>query len=1420
MKRFLHSLFFLCAVGLWSYDVAGMQQEQTSDLGVFIRQYAVDHVLGYKTANLMVLRDRVAGDPELQRALATSGYSVTVPEFVGVSSADAQKFINLDIPAQWQALDAHRATPAVFAQKAEAVADAVAHAPLNPFRVEALEKFLAGAQSKGWRLGVRSTGLNEDTDEIANAGGNESEMNICPDLPHVNAAMQKVIASYLRPKSLIQRLHAGDLHIIDLPATPVLIQRMIGEQPNGAADPLDIPVGCVVHTQEKYGNTPGIVVIQASFGHNAGVVDSKVGIDTYYVDGHHNVFPIIKNKPQRMVPTGDGVTYGPGFKENPAALQQTPCLDSSDARAIKCVVDAIVRCYGKAMDIELVFDRRNKIISLVQARPLKLVQPHPSYIQSLDGLEVVPGSTVVSADASVRSITVRSQVVVGQTLEAAAAMFDDPTFARSGVKVVLVAGHAESTSHAATTFSNAGIPVVVVQDLPKVKAWLDQATVSLFIDVQRGVVVKAPAAQMTAGFFKHPMPMCLSVLPVPAVPAQTHVNHFPADTDDALFEKLKAGASAIAAQALDTLLFRIKAQMDAATRLEQSSPNKRVLARNAVVALGNLYVQALGLAQAMQPHLSRTARDITRLFYVNFFEAVYRQSPACGCVATPSVCAIKGAFDKQSSFVDRQLRRLSSNIAQKFFSDPQLFSCAFDGYSAAFVELLGQKWIEFLAALASNDENLVAIRRLFDVLHSCDMVSPFINFYFNKHRSEPPQTVLRGLCTELDLPATAEFLQALARKRADLASFDFSVWEDPKSFDEQLHLFDQNYVQFFTSPALMSVFTGQRPLAQLAAQSVMEKFVEVFDASIKTLERSALYPSDNLVKVANFKAMLQLYVKVFEVWIALGCVDDKDKQARCVLNIEETLHKLPGDADQLLPRPTFNVSELVWGSCFGGLWPERAEEVFMLVHQNLLSVLGLLKKHAYCSNRLAELLLPSLFDELHKKLLSTIEQLSSINKQQAASLYQQSPSISTCFCGKEIRACYNLPLCQHSAFFELVYNGASNTADLTINFLGDKAGYSRWHYIGALALSGSVSRLHAPDVQIVHQGTSRVSLVYHITPQSDCKYLVQDIKDFVKLTFSDLSAGLLPLPRNAKQLSSLANKMLKNVPTNENLPHIFEALFKSHKKSACDLLEKAQKVYPPDVLACVYPVVIYHGCSQFYEAALQSAMGAIDEYNTFNALVILQALAKLQPYQERILQFADRCNGAELCNDKNIGLTCYRYLVDGRYVPAYARALAAVLRPSDDPDFACSGDVKLFDALADVGLGMDKILPIAKKMFAFQGSDSRTAYAQAFGLELCTILIKKGPEQYLPDVWQLLQQGMEAKGTEDSAFIPRLVALNGLVALAQRTSRYLDESLKLAESLLKDGACSGDAEDCLKEILKEKKKECFMHHLDELLRVD
>ena len=355
---------------------------------------------------------KILGSRWLGQRLKRHAITVAVPEFSGISSEQVQKLFDkngFDLVAKWNRFSrkykneqsGNRNLLPAFAAACQLFSDLILKQNLidrDFFKPQEISKFIQQTRDNNLRLMVRSTG-KEDNEELSNAGGNFSAANVSPGYTEILDAIKQVVALYFSPKSISQRLDAGDKTIFDKPLTPVLLQRMVGEELNGAENTNQIPVGCVVYTHEPEGHTPGVTVIQSSWGHNEGVVESKVPIDTFYVKDQ--IFSTVKVKMHRIIPTYDEASnsYGLGFIENPRELQRQPSLSKQAIKAIQLVAQAIHKAYNKPMDIELVYMPHEKKIYVVQARPLKVARSNPSYITSvrdLDKENIVSCSSVIT----------------------------------------------------------------------------------------------------------------------------------------------------------------------------------------------------------------------------------------------------------------------------------------------------------------------------------------------------------------------------------------------------------------------------------------------------------------------------------------------------------------------------------------------------------------------------------------------------------------------------------------------------------------------------------------------------------------------------------------------------------------------------------------------------------------------------------------------------------------------------------------------------------------------------------------------------------------------------------------------------------------------------------------------------------------
>ncbi len=499
----LRQIIRLFIVGLLSLPIyvsaAGTGTAQALSAQVLeqtrLYDYAETQGYGYKTANLREL-EVISRQFNAKRI---SSIQIAVPVFVGISSQQIQAqlaTVGFNCSERWAAVVRPVDAKAVFAAKQFPAAFLAARSDFNQALNDAWKKFvllpdqglddffvgvvgldalLADVASRGNRLMVRSTG-KEDTRELANAGGNTSVSNVEPTPAAVLAAIREVVESYFGMKSLTQRLGLGDASLFSAEAfTPVLIQEMVGEKSSDAE-----PVRCgVMFTEEPEGaiksagdepvahiqKTTGITLIQAAYGHNEGVVNSLIPVDTYYIMPGENpaIYPVIRAKKSRLVPEANSSSALKTVK-NEKSLVLTRTLSDRQLHTLKMFADCLESYYGYPMDVEFVI--KDNIIFIVQARPIvhKKEVAGPSYLR--DGLvgTMFKADTIGAAGGSVREINSKDQVLVASTIGGALNSYLSKDFNGKNIKAVLVGAMAPSTSHEATTFRNEGVPVLYVEE--------------------------------------------------------------------------------------------------------------------------------------------------------------------------------------------------------------------------------------------------------------------------------------------------------------------------------------------------------------------------------------------------------------------------------------------------------------------------------------------------------------------------------------------------------------------------------------------------------------------------------------------------------------------------------------------------------------------------------------------------------------------------------------------------------------------------------------------------------------------------------------------------------------------------------------------------------------------------------------------
>lgn len=457
-----------------------------------LNKVALEQGYGFKSGNLMVLKTMAEALNKF------SHLEIRVPSFVPISHFEIYQHITKYDPGIFLLWESFKRTfkpdqvkaflgstqPASqqveVTEQGKAVLEKIGARwkdlfQQQPLNTPEMQEWLH--ENPGKLIIVRSTG-KEDSDELVNAGGNESIPFVKPDIASLNAAISRVIGSYFcdpntnEPKSIQQRLAAGDKSLFtDPPFIPVLLQQMVMEDSN---DPRNILRSGVLFTR-PYAEMPHAILIQTGLGNNHGIVTSEVAVDSYTVE-NNRIQSVIRDKSTRFVHKEKPEGYVLEKVPNASDIATKQALSPGMVRDLAAAASRISTAYGgaqkKSMDMEYTIQADHKsgkqTLYLLQARPLKdavgTVKHPKTYLdlQTLDK-DSVKGKTLLDGNSYVREVTSNNQVVFAEDLNAALRKYlSSPN--RNDIKAIVVKQKALLTSHEAVTLRPFGVPVIIISD--------------------------------------------------------------------------------------------------------------------------------------------------------------------------------------------------------------------------------------------------------------------------------------------------------------------------------------------------------------------------------------------------------------------------------------------------------------------------------------------------------------------------------------------------------------------------------------------------------------------------------------------------------------------------------------------------------------------------------------------------------------------------------------------------------------------------------------------------------------------------------------------------------------------------------------------------------------------------------------------
>ena len=1041
----------------------------------------------------------------------------------------------------------------------------------NTFKVHGqdIDGLIRTIANKKERLMVRSTG-KEDTKKLANAGGNESISNVDPTTKEILSAMRDVVASYFGKKSLIQRLGAGDESLFELtPFTPVLIQRMIGEQAQ------QLPKCGVMFTEEPEGGisilelknpngsikTTGITVIQAAYGHNEGVVNSLIPVDTFYVvlqekqnEKEGYIYPIIRPKTYRMAPAAARTLE---LKKNEGLLVTNPALNASAILALKKFSDLLERHYQGPMDVEFVVNEQEKTMYIVQARPIvhNPNLPKPSYIINPDTIpddQKLFGSAIGVAGGALRWCAGKASVVVASTIGHALTMYQDLGVQGAAIQCIIVGEMAPATSHEATTFRSEGKPVVYIKELNVIEQWLENPATMLVVSPQQGLVINWQSKEnsipellathiATHGWVSYPVPPFISVSKdfasstlltdeaiISLLPTTVGAKQFMQTlAENAVISpkssvwkdylhRLKTGTSDEVAIVLATLLYEIR---DAIMRkskdiiLDEDTQNR--------IALLQHYALSIAHQIKASAHYGQTDPDYTkRLLPIRFLESLLYQQPLLTEIVDGySVVTLvaKELTAEQAIIQELQALGITPNaLGVQYLKIRQ----------TAMTPELEQKWTQFIIDFTKGKDQETKNRFGHMILNlgKLNMLPIWLHTSFaHAYKPELSATdVAQKLINEYASQVT--FLKTLFEKKAIVDALNKDAFGDPKKFATQWKTFNTDLLTYFLSnDDFIASFKKANDFGKLAALSVMQKFVDAFDLSIKAVTGR---PKDNVHEIiTQFKTMLDGYALLFKKWVTLvpsGTIRYGRSPLQDYIDyIDKPLKKASFSPKDLSATADFDAAVFTIGSAAnlsGGAQalttPTTLEDSFTCIHQCLLAILNALNS----DTRIKYIQLPLLLKEV----------VTSFTQHIAA------PHIGTNFQPGSITLFYNQQLRDHSIQFELLYKKNAPTVTLITKFFGANEGL-RWNKLARFVWLLNLTEL--PKSSVTHLSRNGVTFELYINQKSNTDLLWDTMKNIIAFSYDAQGKylNIVKILSNKKYTDQEFKENMDIKPTIENL---------------------------------------------------------------------------------------------------------------------------------------------------------------------------------------------------------------------------------------------------------------------------------------------
>jgi len=1084
-------------------ELQAAMQEARSDL--ILRQEL--NQFGNKHKNLILMEGVV-------NALGVDGLHIPTPQ--GVSTDEVHAFLQKNAPEvfeHWEAMGKLKGIEPFFENpevKAhfEAIDRAIEKAFAEGFTFSPeMKKWIEGL--KGYLM-VRSTGA-EDTDQLANAGGNLSKAYVPADLQEVSAALGAVVRSYFGKGSLQNRLNAGMNPFEEELRLAVTMQELIGEEIGGSKEVNQIPISFVLFTNEPLyyigGEKFRAMRISASYGHGEGVVSSQgIATDTALIlqseSQPDELYVLYDNqkKLERLAPTQQGEKVRLSKLLNPESLQTRPAL----------LREQLLKLYHSGVLMESFYQDhptdiegvvKGNQIYFVQARPVNRKPLLPTYLDlSQKPLATVQAEMIVPGKASVVTLTHKDQVLSrAPTLEAAQDLYD-----ANKHKLIIVTQKEPDNSHPVVNFSGLGVSCLYASSDKEVDELLNR------LDEQHPVAACMQTAalhlwdQNTAplddhiktGFAVHPAKMGIS-MPIPSY--RTTPVEAPQELKDLLL-KLKVASREEALELLRGLKTRV------GETLPPESTHPEIAGRyEALQSIRKTLSHAIRETEAV--FKSRREPRLKQLLHLKVLDQLFLGNKPSNRIGQYSFLDIPSLTESI-----QLLSEYHNQVEEPRCMDLLLYASPANKEAFETWKQLLFKWEK------SGDQQLQEFKEFVSILKETGAFPLWLTFF----RTLPLEQTDNGL-----IHTYRKELQGLEISRNGLDRF-----ADPKTaFQARAELFEQ--LKPYTSSEWIEQIKKASSITKMIGYRSLEQAIDVLDLAIKSIAGSRQFQNDE-EKIKLFKEMLKFSFQLVrnislnlvpreKLFVRVNAGETNNQLVEYFGQIESILDALPeNNISQLLTSPDFSVSaaQLESGAVFERHLPVRGGDVHTLLHQNGLVDINVLNQELLNPDQIAYSALP----QNVKSAMAVIETGNEAQNIQRIGIEETE---------QEIVVRYNVPLRNHSGHLDLSYDIATGKMKLRGQLLGDAR--TRWpqtaEWVQVLQEAGLF-----PAAQPISQGGQELTFGWFV----DQDTLIQAKNEYVAMArysmggAEDIYLNSYPRWKAQNQLDPLADLLFKTPRSSAN----------------------------------------------------------------------------------------------------------------------------------------------------------------------------------------------------------------------------------------------------------------------------------------------